>query len=79
MLLVLALIPGIGAYLAYGKLVSVLGPQRTGLLMYLGPIYNAALAWLLLGERIEAYHFAGTALILGGIALATVAPRPARS
>jgi drug/metabolite transporter (DMT)-like permease len=78
-LLVLALIPGIGAYLAYGKLVSVLGPQRTGLLMYLGPIYNAALAWLLLGERIEAYHFAGTALILGGIALATVAPRPARS
>ena len=77
-LLVLALIPGIGAYLAYGKLVSVLGPQRTGLLMYLGPIYNAALAWLLLGERIETYHFAGTALILGGIALATVAPRPAQ-
>ena len=73
-LLVLALVPGCGAYLAYGKLVSMLGPQRTGLLMYLGPIYNAVLAWLLLGERIEAYHFAGSALILGGIALATVAP-----
>jgi len=78
-LLILALVSGIGAFLAYGKLIAVLGPQRTGLLMYLGPIYNAALAWLLLGERIEAYHFAGTALILGGIALATVAPRPARS
>jgi drug/metabolite transporter (DMT)-like permease len=77
-LLVLALVPGVGAYLAYGKLVTMVGPQRTGLLMYLGPIYNAVLAWLLLGERIEAFHFAGTALILGGIALATVAPRPAR-
>jgi drug/metabolite transporter (DMT)-like permease len=77
-LLVLALVPGVGAYLAYGKLVAVLGPQRTGLLMYIGPIYNAVLAWLLLGETIEAYHFAGTALILTGIALATVAPRTAR-
>jgi len=77
-LLVLALIPGIGAYLAYSKLVAVLGPQRTGLLMYLGPISNAVLAWLLLGESIEAYHFVGTALILGGVALATVAPRPAQ-
>jgi drug/metabolite transporter (DMT)-like permease len=77
-LLVLALVPGIGAYLAYGKLVAMLGPQRTGLLMYLGPIYNAVLAWLLLGETIEVYHLAGAALILGGIALATVAPRAAR-
>lgn len=78
-LLILALVSGIGAFLAYGKLIAVLGPQRTGLLMYMGPIYNAVLAWVLLGERIEAYHLAGTALILGGIALATVAPRPARS
>jgi drug/metabolite transporter (DMT)-like permease len=76
-LLILALVSGIGAFLAYGKLVVMVGPQRTGLLLYLGPIYNGALAWLLLGERLEAYHFAGTALILGGVALATVA-RPAR-
>jgi drug/metabolite transporter (DMT)-like permease len=77
-LLLLALVPGLGAFLAYGKLVAMLGPQRTGLLMYIGPVYNAILAWLLLGETIEAYHFAGTALILGGIALATVAPRRAQ-
>lgn len=77
-LLVLALVSGIGAFLAYGKLVAMVGPARTGLLLYLGPIYNAVLAWLLLGERIETYHFAGAVLILGGIALATVAPRTAR-
>lgn len=74
-LLVLALVSGIGAFLAYGKLVAMVGPQRTGLLMYLGPIYIAVFAWLLLGETIETYHYAGTVLILGGIALATVAPR----
>lgn len=76
--LLLALVPGIGAYLAYGRLVAVLGPARTGMLMYLIPLYNAGLAWLLLGERLAFYHLAGTALILTGIALATVA-RPARA
>lgn len=80
--LLLALVPGIGAYLAYGRLVAVLGPGRTGMLMYLVPLYNAGLAWLLLGERLALYHLAGTALILSGIALATMAgaavARPAR-
>lgn len=75
--LLLALVPGIGAYLAYGRLVAVLGPSRTGMLMYLIPLYNAGLAWLLLGERLAPYHLVGTALILSGIGLATVA-RPAR-
>lgn len=75
--LLLALVPGIGAYLAYGRLVMVLGPSRTGMLMYLVPLYNAGLAWLLLGERLALYHLTGTALILSGIALATVA-RPGR-
>jgi drug/metabolite transporter (DMT)-like permease len=71
--LILSLVSGLGAFLAYGKLVAMLGPQRTGLILYIGPIYIAVLAWLLLGERIEAFHFAGTALILGGVALATMA------
>lgn len=77
--LLLALVPGIGAYLAYGRLVSVLGPGRTGMLMYLVPLYNAGLAWMLLGERLALHHLAGAALVLSGIALATVAgPRVAR-
>lgn len=81
--LLLALVPGIGAYLAYGRLVAVLGPGRTGMLMYLVPLYNAGLAWLLLGERLAFYHLVGTALILSGIALATMAgvtvARPTRA
>lgn len=72
----LALVPGLGAYLAYGKLIERLGPQRTSLLMYLIPVYTAILAYLLLGERLHSYHLAGIALILPGLYLST---RRARS
>jgi drug/metabolite transporter (DMT)-like permease len=71
----LALVPGIAAYLAYSWLVAHLGPSRTGLTLYLGPLYNAALAYLFLGEQVHAYHLAGAALILPGLWLATFAPR----
>jgi drug/metabolite transporter (DMT)-like permease len=40
--------------------------------MYLIPLYNAALAWLLLGERLRYYHLIGLLLILPGVWLATV-------
>ncbi len=72
-----AVVPGLGAYLSYNKLVAVLGPSRTGLLMYLVPIYTAVLAWLTLGERLQLFHVAGLALILPGIYLATRAPAKA--
>jgi drug/metabolite transporter (DMT)-like permease len=39
--------------------------------MYLIPIYNGVLAFLLLGERLESYHLLGAALVLPGIFLAT--------
>ncbi|WP_207484082.1 DMT family transporter [Arenibaculum pallidiluteum] len=74
-LLFLALVPGIGAFLAYNRLVAVLGPARTGLTLYLGPLYNAGLAWMLLDEAPQLHHLLGAALILPGIFLATVRPR----
>lgn len=70
----LALVPGLGAFLAYNRLVALVGPASTGLIMYLVPLYNAGLAFLLLGERPQLYHLAGAALILPGIWAAT---RPA--
>jgi drug/metabolite transporter (DMT)-like permease len=74
-MLFLALIPSISAYLIYGRLVAVLGPSRAGLLMYLVPLCNAGLAWVLLGERLQAYHLLGIGLILPGLYLATVTGR----
>lgn len=75
--LFLALVPGLAAFLVYGRLVAQLGAQRTGLLMYLVPLYNAGLAYLLLGETLRPFHLVGVALILPGLWLATRPGRPA--
>ncbi len=69
--LFLALVPALGAYQAYGRIQRSLGAGPTSLLMYLIPLYNSVLASLLLGERLEPYHFFGALLVLPGIYLAT--------
>jgi drug/metabolite transporter (DMT)-like permease len=71
-LVVLAgVLPGVLSYGAYSFLQRELGASRTALMLYLAPVYGAALAWLLLGERPGWYHAAGAALILPSIWLAT--------
>ncbi len=67
----LALVPGLGAYLAYGRIQRTLGAGQTALLMYLIPLYNGIFAYLLLGEALENHTLLGAALILPGIYLAT--------
>ena len=66
-----ALLPGAGAYGAYSIMQRELGAARVGVVMYLGPLYSAVLAWLVLGERIEGFHLIGGCLILPGIYLST--------
>jgi drug/metabolite transporter (DMT)-like permease len=66
-----ALLPGAGAYGAYSIMQRELGAARVGMVLYLGPLYSAALAWLVLGEQIEGFHLLGAALILPGIYLST--------
>lgn len=68
---IVAIVPGLAAYQGYTYIQRVLGAGPASVLMYLGPIYSAVLAWLLLGEVIELYHYVGTALVLPGIFLAT--------
>lgn len=67
----LALVPGFGAYQAYGYVQRALGAGPTGLIMYLSPIYTALFGALLLGETLHLYHLVGAALVLPGIWLAT--------
>jgi drug/metabolite transporter (DMT)-like permease len=71
LVLAAALLPGAAAYGAYSQMQRVLGAARVGMVLYLGPLYAAVIAWLVLGESIERFHFAGAVLVLGGIALAT--------
>lgn len=70
-MLFLAIVPGVGAYQTYAFVQRRLGTSRASLLMYLIPVYNAGLAWALLGEALHPYHFIGTTMVLPGIYLAT--------
>lgn len=68
--LVVGLLPGFGAYQAYSWLLREIGAARTGLILYLIPVYNAGLAWFLLGEPVRWYHALGAACVLGGVYVA---------
>ena len=67
---VVGLLPGFGAYQAYSWLVRELGAARAGLVLYLTPLYTAAIAWALLGEPVRWYHALGAALVFPGLLLA---------
>lgn len=51
--------------------VKILGPSVTGLFMYLLPPYGVVMAIVFLGERLEPFHLAGSALVMIGLILAT--------
>lgn len=73
-------IPG-GAlmYYLYNYSVDALGAAKAGVFLYLQIFFVAVLAWIFLGERLEAYHYAGAGLIILGVVLVTVlkpVPRP---
>ncbi|MGF1630049.1 MAG: DMT family transporter [Kiloniellaceae bacterium] len=67
----LAVFASFGAYQVYALIQRSLGAGPTSLLMYLVPVYNSLLAYLLLGESLHGYHLIGAALVLPGIFLAT--------
>ena len=71
LVLAAAVLPGMVAYQAYSFMLRELGAGKSALVLYLGPVYAAFTAWLLLGEPPQAYHAMGAALILPSIWLAT--------
>ena len=66
-----ALLPGIGAYWAYGFCQKVLGASRVATSLYLSPLYGGMAAWVVLGESMGWHHLMGASLILPGIYLAS--------
>ena len=64
-----ALFPGYGAYLAFSVMQRELGAAKVSVVQYLGPIYAAVIAWIVLGEPIAVHHIVGLGLILPGIYL----------
>lgn len=74
LVLLAGIVPGAASYGAYAYLQRELGAARTALMLYLAPVYGAAGAWWVLGERPGWYHAVGAALILPSIWLATRRP-----
>ena len=71
MVLATALSPGLGAYWMYGWTQRVSGISKVSVILFLGPLYTAIMAAVVLNERLSAHHFVGAALILPGVALVT--------
>ncbi len=69
-ILFLSIISSITAYAAYAYIQKVLGASKASLVMYAIPLYNAAMAWLILGETLQSFHLLGALLILPGLFLA---------
>jgi drug/metabolite transporter (DMT)-like permease len=65
------------AYAGWSYVVKRLGAARAGVTMHLMPAIAVGLAAVFLGERPHWYHFAGVALILAGVALASLRARSA--
>ena len=73
-----AIFPSVLAYLFFNRGVQLVGPNRAAPFFHLMPVFGSGLAIAFLGEQPHLYHAAGYALVLSGIAIATIwAPRKA--
>ncbi|HEY2629941.1 MAG TPA: DMT family transporter [Usitatibacter sp.] len=68
--------PSFVGYVFWNRAVAEVGSNVAGIFMHLMPVFATLLAWIFLGERLQAYHLVGIALILGGITLTTRGKRP---
>lgn len=69
-----AVFPGLLAYAFWNNGIHRIGPSRAAMFIYLTPIFAAVLAGVFLDERLHGFHYAGGALILLGLYLATRQP-----
>lgn len=77
LVLITAIVPGLGAYWIYGWAQKMLGASQVAVSLYLGPLYGGLAAWVILGEAPGWHHLAGAALILPGVFLVTSVPAQA--
>ncbi|MFG1351328.1 DMT family transporter [Xanthobacter autotrophicus] len=67
--------PSIVAYLFFNRGVELVGANAAAPFLHLMPVFGTALAIVFLGETMAWYHVAGYALVIAGIALATLSAR----
>jgi drug/metabolite transporter (DMT)-like permease len=72
-----AVFPSTIAYLCYNRSVHLIGANRSAPFFHAVPVFGAAMAIVFLGERPQAFHFIGFALVLIGIFVASRKPSAA--
>tara|TARA_B100001142_G_scaffold119027_1_gene121085 strand:- start:299 stop:1204 length:906 start_codon:yes stop_codon:yes gene_type:complete len=65
-----AVSPGIIAFSMYTYVQKKLGASLTGFTLYIFTIYAAIYGYLFFNEKLETYHYVGTALVFFGVYLA---------
>lgn len=73
-----AIFPAALASIFYIRGVELIGANRAGPFFHLMPVFGAAMAILLLGERPQPYHAVGFALVIAGVVVAARSKKPAK-
>jgi drug/metabolite transporter (DMT)-like permease len=74
-LLYVAIFPSLVAYMCFNRGVELIGANRAGPFFHLMPVFGSIIAIAFLGERPQAFHAVGYALIAGGIVIAQLGAR----
>lgn len=77
LILAAGFVPSLISYLAYAFLLNQLGASKAALVLYLSPVYSAGLAWLVLGESPQWFHWVGAGCVLPSIYLVMSSKLPA--
>jgi drug/metabolite transporter (DMT)-like permease len=64
-------IPVTLGHIWFFAIIRRIGPGRAAIFLNLMPFVVIALSWLIVGEPVHGYHFAGAALVMAGVYLAT--------
>jgi drug/metabolite transporter (DMT)-like permease len=59
--------PSLLCYVFWNQGIAAIGAARTGLFLYLVPVFGSVLSSLILGEHLALFHVAGFALVLAGL------------
>ncbi len=73
-----AVFPSLIAYIFYNRGVELIGAAKSGMFLFLMPVFGAVLATLFLGETLYAFHIVAFTLIIAGVTAATASPSVSR-
>jgi drug/metabolite transporter (DMT)-like permease len=76
-LLYVAVFPSTIAYLCYNRSVHLIGANRAAPVFHVVPVFGSVMAIAFLGERPQAFHFIGFALVLTGVFVTSRKPSAA--